>query len=250
MEVLVGVDACFLRGRPGGGVHARCSLAWVGGFHPVDQEGDGVFCGRVTPQTGRDAGGRRGGYGGGTEALGRDHRVADVDMVAVKVVGYVRVDAGPGLEGLELELGLRHVAVEIVEVAELVQGSEARVGVGRVVALVVLDVHVHLAVLLLGCLEEGQVMGEELDGGFSDHDVDPALDGIERDRVMGGVRGKDCDGVAGLEGVDGGFVGGGVNDLIAGEGVEGGVEVVVGEGDVLVKVLAYSLAVRKGPLVR
>lgn len=119
MEVLIRVDACFLRGGPGGGVHAcrALALAGGGGFHPVDEEGDGVFCGGVTAQTGSDASRGGGCHARGTETLRGHHRVADVDVVAVEVVRDVGVDARPGFEGLELEFRLGHVAVEVVEVA-------------------------------------------------------------------------------------------------------------------------------------
>ena len=46
-----------------------------------------------------------------------DQPFADVDVVGVQVVGYVAVDAGPGGEGGELRFRLRHVTVEVVEVA-------------------------------------------------------------------------------------------------------------------------------------
>lgn len=59
-------------------------------------------------------------------------------MVRVQVVGDVGVAARPCLERLQLALGLAHVAVEVVEVAQGA-GFGACVGVGRVEALVVLD---------------------------------------------------------------------------------------------------------------
>lgn len=126
----------------------------------------------------------------------------------------------------------------------MVDGSEPGVGVGRVVALVVLDVDVYFGGLLLGGFEEGEVVGEEFYGGLGYHDVDSALDGVEGYGVVSCVGGEDGDGVTGGEGVDGGFVGVRVDGVVVGEGVEGGVEVVVGEGDVFVEVLAYS-GVRK-----
>ncbi len=57
-------------------------------------------------------------------------------------------------------------------------------------------------------------MGEGLDGGFRDQDVVFSLDGVERDRVVCCVWCEDCDGGAGGEGVDCGFVGGGVDFVV------------------------------------
>ena len=125
-------------------------------------------------------------------------------MVTVEVVGDVRLFARPRLEGLELVLGLRHVRVEVVEVAEVL-GLEAGVGVGRVEALVVLDKNVDA--LLPGALDELLVVIELLHGGLGQQDVDAALDGIEGDRVVARVRSEDGDGVAGLEAVNGRLVG-------------------------------------------
>jgi hypothetical protein len=47
--------------------------------------------------------------------------------------------------------------------------------------------------------------------------VDFAFNGVERNWVMGGVGSEDCDGIAGGEGVDGGFVGIGVGFVVCGE---------------------------------
>lgn len=158
--------------------------------------------------------------------------------MAVEVVRDVRVLAGPGLERLQLRLGLRHVRVEVVPVAQRL-GLEARVAVGRVEALVVLDEDVDA--LFLGLARQLDVVLQQLDGRLGDEDVDAALDGVQRDGVVRGIRGEDGDGVAGLEQVDGGLVGVGVDLVVGGEGVEGGVEVVVDLGDVSVEMLAYRL---------
>jgi len=71
-------------------------------------------------------------------------------MVAVEVVADVAVLTGPGLEGLELRLRLRHVAVKVVEVAQQL-GAVAGVCVCGVEALVVLDVYEDI--VLAGCGE-------------------------------------------------------------------------------------------------
>ena len=157
-------------------------------------------------------------------------------MVRVEVVGDVGVDSGPGFEGLELRFGLAHVAVEVVEVAETL-GFEAGVCVRRVVSFVVLDVDED-AVFLCGG-EERLVVLEGLDGRFGDQDVDLAFDGVQGYGVVRCVWGEDGDGVAGGEGVDGGFVGGGVGLAVGGVGFEGGVEAVVEVGDVLCEMFAW-----------
>ena len=56
-------------------------------------------------------------------------------MVRVEVVGNVGIDTGPRLEGLQLELWLRHVRAVKVEVAELL-GTGTGVVVSWVESLV------------------------------------------------------------------------------------------------------------------
>lgn len=138
-------------------------------------------------------------------------------MVTVQVVGDIRVNPCPGLECLELEFGLGHVTVKVIEVTELF-GSELCVGIGGVVAFVVFDIDVDA--VFFGGGEEGDVVFEEFDCRFGDHDVDSSLDGIESNGVVGGVWGEDCDGIAGFEGVDGGLVGVGIFCVVGGEGLE------------------------------
>jgi hypothetical protein len=70
--------------------------------------------------------------------------------------------------------------------------------------------------------------------------VDAALNGIAGNGVVSRVWSEDGDGVAGLETVNGGLVGIGIYGVVVGEGVEGGVEVVVDLADVLMKMLAYG----------
>lgn len=146
MEVLVRVDTSLLRRCPGRRVHARGNLTGVIFLLPSDQHCDGILGTFDAAQTRRDAFRGRGGYFDGNEPLLRDHGVADVDVVAVQVVRDVGVDACPGFEGLELRLGLRHVAVEVVEVAQLLR-LVLCVGVRRIEALVMLDVHVNAGFL-------------------------------------------------------------------------------------------------------
>ncbi len=174
VKVLVRVDAGALGGRPGGRVDADGALAGVVLFGPRHEHRDGVL-GLVDAAAGdgHTLGGRGRHLDGHIAIL--DHGVANVDVVAVEVVGNVRLAAGPRLEGVELVLGLRHVRVPVVEVAEVL-GLEARVRVRRVEALVVLDEDVDA--LFLGALDELLVVLEELDGGLGDEHVDAALDGV------------------------------------------------------------------------
>ena len=104
------------------------------------------------------------------------------------------------------------------------------VRIGRVVALVVLDVHEYV---VRGCGgEQREVVGERLHGRLGDEDVDPPLDGVQGDGVVRGVWCEDGDCVAGGEGVDGGFVREGVSGVVCRVGIEGRVETVVDLGDV------------------
>lgn len=167
--------------------------------------------------------------------LAANHRVTNINMVAVQVVRDITLLTRPGPERLKLELGLAHVRVEVVEVAEGL-GLCAGVRVSRVEALVVLDEDED--VVPARGFQERNVFGEGLDGGLGDQDVDPALDGVQGDGEVSWVWGEDGDCGAFAEGVDGGFVGVRVGGVVGGEGGEGGVEVVVDLGDVFVKVFA------------
>ena len=77
----------------------------------------------------------------------------------------------------------------------------AGVGVGGVEALVVFDVDED--VVRAGVAEEVLVLGEELDGGFGDEDVDASLYCVEGDWVVGWVGREDCNGITGGEGING-----------------------------------------------
>lgn len=57
-----------------------------------------------------------------------------------------------------------------------------------------------------GCLGQLLVVLEELDGGLGDQDVNLALDGIQRNGVVGGIGGENGDGVTGRESVNGSLV--------------------------------------------
>ena len=125
-------------------------------------------------------------------------------MVAVQVIADIAVLAGPGFESLELRLRLRHVAVEVVEVAEGL-GAVAGVGVCWVEPLVVLDVNED--VVFPSCCEECKVVREKFGCGFRDQDVVPPLDGVECDGVVCRVWSEDRDGGVRRKGVNGGLVG-------------------------------------------
>lgn len=103
-------------------------------------------------------------------------------MVRVQVVRDVGVTARPCLERLQLALGLAHVAVEVVEVAQDT-GLGAGVRVRRVEALVVLDEDEDP--VFAGCVYESEVVGQTLGGWFGDQDVVAAFDGVQRDWVVG-----------------------------------------------------------------
>lgn len=54
------------------------------------------------------------------------------------------------------------------------------------------------------------MVGKELSSGLGDEDVDLALNGVQGDREVGRVGGKDCDGRTRLESIDGCFIGIGI----------------------------------------
>lgn len=109
VEVLVGVNAGSLRRCPRGGVDGNGALVGLVLALPGDQQGDCVLGLVDAAQAGGDTLGGGGRDLGGQVAALLDHGVADVDVVAVEVVGDVGLLAGPGLERLKLRLGLRHV---------------------------------------------------------------------------------------------------------------------------------------------
>lgn len=232
--ILVTVHAGLLRRGPARRVHPRGYLLPL---LPVHHQRDRVFCPGHAAQSLGNAPASARGHPRRPEPLRAYHTVANVDVVRVQVVRDVGVAARPGLEGLELRLRLRHVRVEIVEVAEGAGGSSvARVGVRGVEALVVLDVDED--VVFAGGFEKGKVVGEELSRGLRDQHVVAPFDGVEGDGEVGGVGGEDGDGAALREVIDGLFVGIGVGGGVGGIGGETDVEVVVDLGDVFLEVVA------------
>lgn len=186
MEVLIRVDTSLLRCCPTSCVDTRGALAGVIFLHPVGEQGDCVLSSRVATKCCRNTLRRASHdtYG----LVVRDHRLVDVDVVGVEVVGDVAIFASPCLECLKLALRLAHVGVKVVEVTELL-GPESCVGIGGVVALVMLDVYKDI--VLLSLFEELLVVLEQLDGWFCDKNVNAALNGVQSDRVVGGVRSED-----------------------------------------------------------
>lgn len=128
-------------------------------------------------------------------------------MVRVQIIRNITVLASPRLEGLELTLGLAHVTIEVVEVAQ-VKSFVACICVGGIEPLVVLDEHEDT--MLARLLDQGQMVRKELSGGLGDEDVDLALNGVQGDREVSRVGSEDCDGRAGLESINGCFIGIGV----------------------------------------
>lgn len=111
-------------------------------------------------------------------------------MVGVEVVGDVTLPPSPRLEGLQLTLRLAHIAVEVVEVTQVL-GLGPGIRVGRVETLVVLNEDEDA--MLSRLFEEVEVVVEELGCGLGDEDVDLALDGIERNGVVRRVRSENGD---------------------------------------------------------
>ena len=202
MKILIGMDARLLRSGPTGRIHARRSPTRLVALHPFHEQRNRIFGpGHAAQILGR-ALGRASCYFNGL-VLGH-HGLAYVDVVRVEVIGYVAFFTRPRFERLELGFGLAHVTVEVVEVAEhFCSGSG--IGVGGVEALMVFDVDED--VVGTGVAEELLVLGEMLDGWFGNEDVDASFDCVESYGVVGRVRGEDCDGVTGGQGIDGGFVG-------------------------------------------
>ena len=136
VEILIRMDSRLQRSRPTRRVHTRRSPRRLIPLHPLHKQRDRVLGPSHTAQILSRAPESASRHLDGLVI--RHHRLADVHVVRVQVVGDVAFLAGPGSEGLELGLGLAHVAVEVVEVAQGF-GPGSGVGVGGVEALVVFD---------------------------------------------------------------------------------------------------------------
>ena len=164
VEVLVRMDPGLLRRGPTRRIHARRPPPRsVAALDPLHKQRHRILGPDHAAQIFGRARGRAGAHLDGP--VMRHHRLAYIHVVRVEVVRDVAFRAGPGFERLELGFGLAHVAVEVVEVAEVLC-SGAGVGVGGVEALVVFDVDED--VVIAGLAEEVLVLGEELDGWLCD----------------------------------------------------------------------------------
>ena len=116
----------------------------------------------------------RAGPGGDADTPGHTLHAPDVEInvVAVEVVGDVTAYTSPGLECLQLELGLTHVACKKVKLAQLLY-SHPGIVVDRVKSLV--NFNLKQNILLPGLLHQLLVLGERLHHGLGGHHMDPPL---------------------------------------------------------------------------
>lgn len=218
--------------RPAGRIHASRNLRRVVLLPPVDKQSDGVLRFRHASQIhSRPLCGRRSDFHG---RIVRDHTLANVDMVRIEVIRYIAVLASPRFEGLKLALRLAHVAVKVVEVAQIA-GFRTRIGVCRVKTLVVLDKDEDA--MLSGLLEQMKMVFQKFCCRLREQDVDLALDCVERDLIMAGVWGENSDGRAGFESINCGLVCIWVDFVVCWEGFKRDVEPVVGIRNVLLQML-------------
>lgn len=150
MEILVRMHARILRRRPTSRINTRRNLRRIILPAPLNQQRNRILGLGHTPHRSRNPLRCRGRHLDGL-VLGY-HALADIDVVRVQVVRDIGVAARPRLERLQLALGLAHVAVEVVEVAEGA-GFGAGIRVGWVEALVVLDEDED--VVFAGCVHQG-----------------------------------------------------------------------------------------------
>lgn len=155
MEVLVRMYTRLLRRGPTSRINRRSNLSRIVLLPPFDQQRNGILGLRHTAQCLGGTFRRRSRHLG--RVIIRDHALADIDMVRVQIIRDIAVLACPRLEGLELELRLAHIAVEVVEVAERA-GLVASVRVRRVEALVVFDEDEDA--MFAGFFDESQVVLE------------------------------------------------------------------------------------------
>jgi hypothetical protein len=175
MKVLITMHPRLLRRRPARRINRRRPLPRILLLHPMHQQTNRVLRHRITSKSHRDTLRRRRADLHGREALLLYHGLADIDMVRVQIVRNIRVHARPRLKRLELALRLTHITVKVIEVPQTLR-LEAGVRVRRIIPLVVLDVDENS--MLFGGFEECQVVGECLDCGFRNQDVDLAFYGV------------------------------------------------------------------------
>ena len=96
-------------------------------------------------------------------------------MMGVEVVRNVAILASPGFKRLKLRLWLRHVAIKVIEVAEIPRSSFG-IRVGRVEPFVMLDKDKNVPFSRFR--EEMVVVLEELGGRLGDENMNASLNGV------------------------------------------------------------------------
>jgi len=165
----------LLRRRPTRRINRSRPLTRILLLHPMHQQTNRVLRRRITSKSHRNPFRCRRADFHGRETLLLHHGLADIDMVRVQIVRDIRIHARPRLKRLELALRLTHITVKVIEVPKTLR-LEPGVRIRRVIPLVVLDVDENS--MLFGGFQEGQVVGECLDRGFRDQDVDLAFYGV------------------------------------------------------------------------
>lgn len=192
----------IVRCRPAGSIHSSSILGRITLLPPVYKQSDGILRLRSTSQFNRSSSRSR--RSNPDRSVFRHHTLTNVNVVRVQIIRDITVLSSPRLEGLQLTLRLAHVTVEVVEVAQ-VKRFVARIRVCGIKPLVVFNKHEDT--MLARLVDQGQMVRKELSGGLGDEDVDLALDGVQSDGEVSRVGGEDSDGRAGLESINGRFVG-------------------------------------------
>ena len=197
MEILIRVYTSFLWCCPARRIHSCRYLLRLAFLLPPNEQGDGVFCSlnatkrfsRASGPTGCDL----------HRPVSWHHRLANVDMMGVEVVRDITILTRPCLEGLQLELWLRHIRVKVVEISEF-PGFGLRVRIRRIETLMMLNEYEDT--VDTGLSEEVLVMGEKFGGRLCDQYMDATPYGVQCNRIVSGVRGKYRDSVTRREGVN------------------------------------------------
>ena len=175
MKILITMHPRLLRRRPTRRVHRRRPLTRILLLHPMHQQTNRVLRRRITPQPHRNPFRCRRADLHRRKTLLLHHGLADINVVRVQIIRNIRIHARPRLKRLELALRLTHITIKVIKVPQTLR-LEAGVRIRRVIPLVVLDVDEDA--MLFGGFEELQMVGECLDRGFRDQDVDLAGDGV------------------------------------------------------------------------
>mmetsp|Transcript_6415 Transcript_6415/g.18917 ORF Transcript_6415/g.18917 Transcript_6415/m.18917 type:complete len:333 (+) Transcript_6415:130-1128(+) len=211
-EALLGVDVRF-RCDPRGGVNGA-SQRLVIQILPLDGEGDGVF-GRHALGVGNARGTGRCDAHGTSDASQRP--LTPIDVMTVQVIRDIGRLARPRLEGFQLMLGLGHVGVHVLEVAEFrgIASTISCVGIKRIQSFVNFDGDQHI--LGLGGSGQFVMMFQCLDDRLRDHDMHASIDALQGDVKVRVVRCEDDGHIACLERLAGGNVGLGIDLIVVGE---------------------------------